>query len=77
MWSEEVYLLNISTPNGGYCLYIFKVIRSKMMERFIVFMNKYAMSDCKPKLSSAVILGVDEISLCFSGLGNHSHENCP
>ena len=44
---------------------------------FIVFMNKYAMSDCKPKLSSAVILGVDEISLCFSGLGNHSHENCP
>lgn len=77
MWSEEVYLLNISTPNGGYCLYIFKVIRSQVMERFIVFMNKYAMSDCKPKLSSAVILGVDEISLCFSGLGNHSHENCP
>ena len=77
MWSEEVYLLNIFTPNGGDCLYIFKVIRSQVMECFIVFMNKYLMSDCKPKLSSAVILGVDEISLCFSGLGNHSHENCP
>lgn len=56
---------------------MFKVIRSQVMECFIVFINKYLMSDCKPKLSSAVILGVDEISMCFSGLGNHSHENCP